>query len=162
MQAWIETVRVNLGYMLMIEPVGVHFYILSSVAATCFLLFGKLIATYLVGSNRGFILVFLGMVIPLILIVLGLTVGDLYLVPHIKNDTWQLVAKIGTGLSLFLIIGVFIAKLFFNIEWGKSLAAIILTYGITFAGLFLTKSGIEAFSSGASAVDKYQEKRAQE
>mgnify|MGYP001043393841 FL=1 len=162
MQAWIETLLVNLGYILMIEPTGVHFYILSGVAAGSFLIFGKLIAAYLVGSEKGFLLVFIGMLIPLILIVAGLTLADLYLVHHIKNDTWQLVVKISTGTALFLFIGVYLAKLFFSIEWGKSLAAIILTYGITFAGLFLTKSGIEAFSFGASVVDKYEENRAKE
>ena len=162
MQAWIDTVLVNLGYLFMIEPTGVHFYILSGVAAACLLIFGKLIATYLVGSEKGFLFVFIGMLIPLILIVAGLTLADLYLLHNIKNDTWQLVVKISTGLAFFLFLGVYLAKLFLSIEWGKSLAAIILTYGITFAGLFLTKSGIDAFSSGAAAVDKYQEKRAQE
>ena len=44
MQAWIDTVLVNLGYLFMIEPTGVHFYILSGVAAACLLIFGKLIA----------------------------------------------------------------------------------------------------------------------
>ena len=162
MQAWLDTVMANLGYILMIEPVGVHFYVISGVAAVCFIFFGKLIATYLVGSNKGFILVFLGMLLPLVLIVLGLTVADLYLIHHLKNDTLQIVVKISSGMVLFLLLGVYLAKLFLDIGWGKSLAAIILTYGVTFAGLFLTKSGLEAFSSGASAVDKYQEKRIQE
>ena len=58
MQAWIDTVLVNLGYLFMIEPTGVHFYILSGVVAACLLIFGKLIATYLVGSEKGFLFVF--------------------------------------------------------------------------------------------------------
>ena len=162
MQVWIETMLVNLGYILMIEINDAYFYISVGVAALCLLLFGKLIATYLVGSQKGITLIFIGMLIPLGLIVVGLSLADLYLAHHITNETLQLVVKIITGLSFFLFIGVYLAKLFFSVEWGKSLSAIILTYGMTFACLFLTKSGIETFTSQASFIDKHKEKHVQE
>ena len=85
MQVWIETMLVNLGYILMIEINDAYFYISVGVAALCLLLFGKLIATYLVGSEKGITLIFIGMLIPLGLIVVGLSLADLYLAHHITN-----------------------------------------------------------------------------
>ncbi len=162
MQIWLDTLKANLGIILMTELVGVDFYILSGVAAGCLIIFGKLIASALVDSKQNIMLVFIGMLVPTVFLVLGLTTADIYIVHHLENETLQIVVKLASGIGLLLLIGVQLGKIFLDVSWGKTLAAIILTYAITFAGLFLTQSGLEAFSIGARSVDKHQEKRIQE
>ncbi len=121
------------------------------------MLFGKLIASFVVGSKQGFILVFLGMILTFAVIVAGLSAYDIYLVEKIASETIQIVLKTTLGIILFLLAGVYLTKVFMKVSWGMSLVALILTFAVCLGCIYMTSEGIKAMAGGFQAVEDKNE-----
>ncbi len=157
METWIETVKTVLGQLLFVAPDGPHFNTLLLVGAGSIMLFGKLIASFVVRSKQGFVLVFLGMILTFVVIVAGLSAYDIYLVEKIDSETFQVVVKAVLGILLLLSAGVCLAKVFLKVSWGMSLAALILTSAATLGCIYMTSEGIDAVAGGFQAVEDKNE-----
>ena len=154
METWIDTVKTVLGQLLFLAPEEPHFNTLLLVGAGSIMLFGKLIASYVVGSKRGFMLVFLGMVLSFVVVVAGLSAYDIYLVEKIASETFQVALKTALGIILFSLVGVYLVKVFLDVSWGMSLAALILTFALSLGCIYLTSQGIDSVAGGFQAVEE--------
>ena len=157
METWIETVKTVLGQLLFLAPDGPHFNTLLLVGAGSIMFFGKLIASFVVRSKQGFMLVFLGMFLTFAVIVAGLSAFDIYLVEKIASETFQVALKTALGIVLFLLAGVYLTKVFMKVSWGMSLAALILTFAVSLGCIYLTSEGINAMAGGFQAVEDKNE-----
>ncbi len=157
METWIEAVKAVIGQLLFLSPEGPHFWTLLLVGAGAILLFGKLIASFVVGSKRGIILVFLGLVLSFLVVVAGLSAFDIYMADHITSESFQVALKTALGFIIFLAIGVYLVKVFLDVSWGMSLAALILTFSLTLGCIYLTSQGIESVAGGFQAVEDKNE-----
>ena len=153
METWIEAIKTIVGQLLFLSPGGPHFYTLLLVGAGVVLFIGKLIASFVVGSKRGFILVFIGMALSLAVVVAGLAAYDIYLVERFSSPTVQVALKTALGIILFLGVGVFLAKALMDISWGMSLAALILTFSLALGCIYLTSQGIDSLAGGFQAIE---------
>ncbi len=157
METWIDAVKTVLGQLLFLAPDGPHFNTLLMVGAGAILLFGKLIASFVVGSKQGFILVFLGMIISFAAVVAGLSAYDIYLAERISSETFQVVLKTTLGILLFLGVGVYLTKVFMKVSWGMSLAALILTAAVSLGCIYMTSEGIDAVAGGFKSMEEKNE-----
>ncbi len=157
METWIEAIKTVVEQLLFLAPDGPHFNILLMVGGGAVLIFGKLIASFVVGSKRGFILVFLGMALSLVVVVAGLAAYDIYLVERFSSETVQVAVKTALGIILFLGIGVCLAKVFMDVSWGMSLAALILTFAASLGCVYLTSQGIDSVAGGFEAIEDKNE-----
>ena len=156
MQDFLNAANNMLETIFMVEPGTTNIIILLGLSLGAMLLFGKPIAVHVCGGKSGWVASFLGMALPVTVLILGLAAFDLYFPGQIDSNTWKMVAKISSGLVLFLLGGLLTGKFLLRISFVKSLIAVILTCALAYAFMYMGKYGLEAFAAGSKKADSYR------
>ncbi len=155
METWIEASKQALSTILRAEAGSTAFTVLIIAAVSSLFLFGKIIATHIVQSKRGWIPVFLGMLLPALIAIVGLAASDLYILDQISSKAAQTTVQIAVPLVLLLLSGVLLGRKLLDVQWIQTLIALLLTFAVTSCCVAMINYGMAAFSKGSGVVEEY-------
>lgn len=158
MQDLLKAVNEVLETILMVEPGTTNFYILLGVGVGAMLIFGKPIADHVFGGRSGWVVSFLGMALPAAILILGLAAVDLYLLGYIDSKTWQMVAKIVSGLVALLLGCALSGKFLLRISVVRSFAAVVLICAASYACVYIGYYALESFAAGAKQAESRRDR----
>ena len=128
METWIEASKQALSTILRAEAGSTAFTVLIIAAVSSLFLFGKIIATHIVQSKRGWVPVFLGMLLPALIAIIRLAASDLYILDQISSKAAQTTVQFTVPLVLLLLSGVLIGRKLLDVQWIQTLIALLLTF----------------------------------
>ncbi len=158
MQDSLNAVNEVLETVLMVEPGTTNFFILLGVGLGAMLVFGKPVAGHVFGGKSGWVASFLGMALPAAILILGLAAVDLYLSGQIESKTWQMVAKIASGLITLLLGCALSGKFLLRISVVRSLAAVVLICAASYACVYMGYYALESFAAGAKQAESRRDR----
>lgn len=157
MDTFITTYKFHVTRMLLISMEDPHLMVMLIVVSAALIIFGVIFAKFVFKSESNIFAVTLTVALPLLLVAVALTVGDLYIIDKLRSEALQITFQILLAAMVLFIVGVPLANKLLKLDWWKNTIILVMVYVMTLAAMIMTESIMKAIDSGKNNMKSYQQ-----